>query len=413
MDITLVYFVYGLAFFSMGLAMLMESNRSPLLAQARILRPLAFFGFVHGSHEWLEMFLDKSDWLVFQDPMLVNWLRIGVLSLSFASLGLFGVLALQPQRRLTWHATLWMFGGIGFYIAIIILISVILWASHIDPFVHADALVRYFVAVPGAVLAGIALLRQASQAYSQERPRLAQMLRWAAIGFLLYSLTQAVVPPTDAIPGNLLNTASFTAAFGFPVQIVRAFLAVIITISLIRATQFVDEERQRQLLTAQQERLEALEVVQEELLRREALREELLRHTVKTQEEERARIARELHDEMAQILTGFTLHLAALCDYACDHPEVENQVEHLKSLSQQMSQSLYRLVHDLRPLHQGHAGAGAHLLAAARPRARCAGSSRARARRSCRTPASSPRGRSSPGPGRAPARRRASRRGRA
>ncbi len=32
MDTTLVYFVYGLAFFSMGLALLLEAGRSPLLA---------------------------------------------------------------------------------------------------------------------------------------------------------------------------------------------------------------------------------------------------------------------------------------------------------------------------------------------------------------------------------------------
>lgn len=41
----LAFFIYGLAFFSMGLAMLLESGRSPLMADARILLPLAIFGF--------------------------------------------------------------------------------------------------------------------------------------------------------------------------------------------------------------------------------------------------------------------------------------------------------------------------------------------------------------------------------
>ena len=95
--------------------------------------------------------------------------------------------------------------------------------------------------------------------------------------------------------------------------------------------------------------MEALEAVQAELLRREELREELLRRTVIAQEDERTRIARELHDEMAQTLTAFTLHLAALCKTACEDPQVEEQVDMLKSLSAQMSQSLTRLVRDLRP----------------------------------------------------------------
>jgi two-component system sensor histidine kinase DegS len=67
------------------------------------------------------------------------------------------------------------------------------------------------------------------------------------------------------------------------------------------------------------------------------------------QEDERARVAHELHDEMAQILTGFALHLAILGDNAIHYPEMKDQVEHLKLLSQQMSRGIYRLVHDLRP----------------------------------------------------------------
>ena len=57
MDIITVYFVYGLSFFCMGLAVLLEVGRSSELDFARALRFLAGFGLVHGTHEWLEMFL--------------------------------------------------------------------------------------------------------------------------------------------------------------------------------------------------------------------------------------------------------------------------------------------------------------------------------------------------------------------
>jgi hypothetical protein len=56
MDIITVYFLYGLSFFSMGLAILLEVGRSSELDFARALRSLAGFGLVHGTREWLEMF---------------------------------------------------------------------------------------------------------------------------------------------------------------------------------------------------------------------------------------------------------------------------------------------------------------------------------------------------------------------
>ncbi len=54
LTLLIVYFVYGLAFFSMGLAMALEAGRSSNFQEGRALRPLAAFGIIHGSHEWLE-----------------------------------------------------------------------------------------------------------------------------------------------------------------------------------------------------------------------------------------------------------------------------------------------------------------------------------------------------------------------
>ena len=61
LDLVIIYFVYGLAFFSMGLATLLEASRAPLLAEARVLRPLAVFGLTHGLHEWLEILILQGD----------------------------------------------------------------------------------------------------------------------------------------------------------------------------------------------------------------------------------------------------------------------------------------------------------------------------------------------------------------
>lgn len=57
----LVFFIYGLAFFGMGITMALESGHSPALAHARVLRPLAAFGLIHGAHEWLESYLMQAE----------------------------------------------------------------------------------------------------------------------------------------------------------------------------------------------------------------------------------------------------------------------------------------------------------------------------------------------------------------
>jgi two-component system sensor histidine kinase UhpB len=119
--------------------------------------------------------------------------------------------------------------------------------------------------------------------------------------------------------------------------------------NMLNAIWFVDQQRERNFLDAQRSRLEALEAVKRELELRAAMRRELLRHTVIAQEEERSRIARELHDETAQILAGFSLNLATLRGALPRRSPGQDTLKSLQDLSRQMSQGIYRLVNDLRP----------------------------------------------------------------
>jgi two-component system sensor histidine kinase UhpB len=65
------------------------------------------------------------------------------------------------------------------------------------------------------------------------------------------------------------------------------------------------------------------------------------------QEEERARIARDLHDEVNQSLTGLLLRLEALRDQA--PYELEREIDDTKALANQAMQELLALARQLRP----------------------------------------------------------------
>ncbi len=105
----------------------------------------------------------------------------------------------------------------------------------------------------------------------------------------------------------------------------------------------VDAEQQRQRLL-------------DEMARREALRGQLLERVMAAQEEERRRIARELHDEAGQSLSSLLVGLRMLEDHAEDPQAVVNQARALKQLADGVLEELHRLAMDLRPASLDHVG---------------------------------------------------------
>ena len=346
----IVFFIYGLAFFSMGLTLALEINRIPASANGRVLRPLAVFGIIHGSHEWLESYLLQAQAAGTSIPGWLAWVRIVLLISSFLFLMIFGIMSFrQPGFQIR--------GGMGIILALMgvyalgVLVSAIT-TYHSVPIPWADFLdgmARYLLAALGAVLAALVFQFEAMQAREAGRIKLAKANSLSMWGFFVYALAQLVTRPLTMFPANILNSEVFRSAFGFPVQIIRALAAIVITLGVLWASQLAETERQAQLNAAQKERLEALERVQDEQSRAEGQRRDLLRHVVQAQEDERARIARELHDETAQTLAAFSLDLATMEKLLPHQPECLKMSERLQLHSRQMSQGLYRLVHDLRP----------------------------------------------------------------
>ena len=88
--------------------------------------------------------------------------------------------------------------------------------------------------------------------------------------------------------------------------------------------------------------------------------QQLPRLILQAQEEERHRLARELHDEAAQALTSLLVHLRLL-ERAHDPAQAQQQIQSLRGLTAQALEDVRRVALDLRPTILDDLGLGAAL----------------------------------------------------
>ncbi|MHB8990644.1 MAG: sensor histidine kinase [Chloroflexota bacterium] len=327
----LVFFVYGLAFFTMGFAIALEYRRSSDLRLARSLPFLAAFGILHSLAEWADMLLFVE--AVTPSPFGIEAVRLArtlLLGLSTVALVQFGVslltrnpalstqhsaLSAQHSSLITHHSSLVThhpspithhpalpnqppllaprsllpFLPVGLGLAWLATLAQL----QIDGYtlgsrqwlIHADIWARFLLYLPGSALAGLGLLSEAGYLEKMDFRQVARDARFAAATFLLNAFVAGIVVPSGQHTLNSpINYESFEAFFGIPVQLVRAASALLIAFFVLRVLRVFRFQTMRLVETANKRRLQA---------------------TL----DERERIAREMHDGLAQLI-GF-LHLKA------------------------------------------------------------------------------------------------------
>jgi signal transduction histidine kinase len=315
-NIVIVYFVYGEAFFVLGLAIALQSRKHSQLALARHLWLLAVFGIVHGIYEWGAVFIPIQQTYV--PASVVSFLRIVQLvlgAMSFLALYQFGVeLVLIGTRKWRWLSGLPVGAFLGW--ALVIFLAESYGRATLDQVVVlGEVLARYGLATPGALAAAWGLWRQAQQVSGMDLPRISNYFRGAAYAFLAYAGLSAIVPRADFFPASLLNYDFVLNTIGVPVPVFRALAGTAIAYLIIRGSEIFDVETDRMLEEVAQARAVAAD---------------------------RERIGRELHDGIIQSLyaSGLMLEDASL--------SIDEDTAQAKERIRGVIDSLNRTIRDIR-----------------------------------------------------------------
>ncbi|MBF0556421.1 MAG: PAS domain-containing sensor histidine kinase [Nitrospirae bacterium] len=230
-NMDIVFFVYGLSFIVMGLAVALQPKEGSAFKWTGTLWLLAGFGLLHGANEWLDM------WVIIKGAnKTIDLIRWFCLAGSYVFLFEFGrrvvrisivdspSCQLAAARYMGW----WLTAGA---MAIVLFICIVY--KHVPNLDSAAA--RYVLGFIGSLMTAYGFYSY----YRCDKKMLSKInvkkyFFITSVAFFIYSvLGGLVVNRVDFFPADILNTDSFLKVMGIPVQVFRAGIAAIIAFSTL------------------------------------------------------------------------------------------------------------------------------------------------------------------------------------
>ena len=323
---TIVWFVYGLVFFTLGLAIALQSRSHSRLEMARYLGWLAAFGVTHGLHEWGGVFVPiQATYLPDAAVSFLVLLQTFLLGLSFAFLLQFGVELLRRRWPRLKVLPLVLFTGwlLAFFVP-----GVVHTASVSEQQALASIWARYLMGAPASILSAIGLQYQINTTI---RPlgfrNIARTMHIASLALAGYSFFGGfIVPPASFPPASWLNDQTFVAWVGLPPPVIRSFIGLVLALAMIRTLEVFD--------------IEVDQIIEEMQVERELV-------------EERERIARELHDGTIQTIYTAGLLVESIGSKIRPDKETAGRLERVGSLLNEAIANLRGYIGNLQPQGMG------------------------------------------------------------
>jgi signal transduction histidine kinase len=257
-----VYFVYGLAFFAFGLAVVVQSGQSSPTPFARVMALLGPFGLVHGFGGWADMFALIAE----EAGQPTMWQEALAAALSAGSFTILLVFAVR-LAGVAGYGRRWLPYVPAVFVSIFLGGAVLLYAwppTSQDWLRAVEILGHNWLGLPGSLLTCWALLLQRRTFLAEGRTRFSGDLVGAAVSFAWCAvLDQVIAEPTPYFPGTIINSDVFLSVVGVPVQFLRIASAVAVSYFVIGLLRSFQREMERQLTEANAERLRAQEVALE------------------------------------------------------------------------------------------------------------------------------------------------------
>lgn len=258
-NMILVFFINGLAFFVVGLAISLETRRPSKLKLVDSLWLLAVFAYLRSLDDWAEMFLlIQGQAAPASNNLPLQTAKALLLPLSCMFLLQFGIRTIiAANQRHLWLR--WVpLALISFWLLALIQSIYSSSGAGAEWLLAADVWARYLLCLPGSALSGLAVFLHSRVLWEMKLPHIARNCIVAAVAFGLKAiLAGLVVSPAPYFLASFLNESSFLAVVGMPVQVFRMIVTLAIAYCIVRSLEVFEIEQSRQLEVAAQQRFQA------------------------------------------------------------------------------------------------------------------------------------------------------------